>query len=61
MLKTRRQPGNRRWGLDVEFPLRDSGGFMVVTDRRRMPDRRRTDPTMEEMAALLARARQDNN
>jgi len=61
MLKTRRQPGNRRWGLDVEFPLRDSGGFMVATDRRRTPDRRRADPTMEEWAALLARARQDND
>ena len=61
MLTTRRQPGDRRWGLSVEYPLRDSGGSVVLTDRRRTSDRRRADATMEEWAALLSRARQENN
>jgi hypothetical protein len=61
MLRTRRQPGNRRWGLDNEFPLRDSGGFVVLADRRRTPDRRREDATMEELATLLSKARQEND
>jgi len=61
MLSTRRQAGDRRWGLDVEFPLRDSGGFVVVTDRRKAPDRRRVEATMEELANLLARARREQD
>ena len=61
MLKTRRQPGDRRWGLHAEYPLRDSGGFVVVADRRSLPDRRKADASMEELAALLSRARQENN
>ena len=61
MLKTRRQPGDRRWGLNVEYPLRDSGGFIVVADRRKLRDRRRPDATMEEWAALLAWSRQNNH
>jgi hypothetical protein len=61
MLTTRRQPGDRRWGLSVEYPLRDSGGFVVLADRRRMLDRRRSNASMEEFAALLSKARQENN
>jgi len=60
MMKTRRQPGDRRWGLNVEFPLRDSGGFVVLADRRKLRERRKAEATMEEWAALLARFRQDN-
>jgi len=61
MLKTRRQAGDRRWGLHAEYPLRDSSGFVVVADRRRTPERRRVDVSMEELAALLSRARQEHN
>jgi hypothetical protein len=60
MLKTRRQPGDRRWGLHIDYPLQDSSGFLVLADRRRLRDRRRTNSTMEELAALLAKARQDD-
>jgi hypothetical protein len=60
MLKTRRQPGDRRWGLHVEYPLQDSGGFLIFANRRKLRDRRRTDTTMEELAALLSKARRDD-
>jgi hypothetical protein len=59
MLKTRRQPGDRRWGLHADYPLQDSSGFLVLANRRKLRDRRSMDSTMEELAALLARARQD--
>jgi hypothetical protein len=36
----RRSKGQRRWGLEVLFPLIDARGIAVITDRRRMPDRR---------------------
>jgi len=58
MLKTRRQPGDRRWGLHVDYPLQDSSGFLVLANRRKLRDRRRMAATMEELAALLARDRQ---
>jgi hypothetical protein len=61
MLRTRRQPGDRRWGLHVEYPLRDSNGCIVVADRRKSPDRRMSDVSMEAWAALLSRVRQENN
>ena len=40
----RRAPGQRRWGLTVEYPLVDSQGMVVLTDRRRVPDRRQDRP-----------------
>ena len=61
MLTTRRQPGDRRWGLSDEYPLHDNSGSVVLADRRRMPDRRMADATMEEWAALLSKTRQENN
>jgi hypothetical protein len=60
MLKTRRQPGDRRWGLHVEYPLQDSSGFLIFANRRKLRDRRRTGTTMEELAALLSKARRDD-
>ena len=60
MLKTRRQPGDRRWGLHVDYPLLDSSGFLVFANRRKLRDRRRMDTTMEELAKLLSKARRDD-
>jgi hypothetical protein len=55
---TRRQSGDRRWGLPFEFPLVDSAGFLVPADRRKLQDRRklpesRTANTMPEEAEVL--------
>lgn len=59
MLKTRRQPGDRRWGLQTEFPLRDSSGVVVARDRRRLPERRRTTFSIQEWVALLLKSRHE--
>ena len=61
MLTTRRQAGDRRWGLSVNFPLQDSSGFVVLADRRRLSDRRNAEASMAAWAALLSRDRQENN
>jgi hypothetical protein len=49
----RRQPGDRRWGFPVEYPLVDSSGFYVPVDRRRIADRRKAATTLEEVETLL--------
>jgi len=54
MMIKRRQPGDRRWGLPVEFPLLDSSGFNVPVDRRKITDRRRAIATLEEVQRLLS-------
>jgi hypothetical protein len=50
----KRSLGNRRWGLDAEFPLRDSEGLMVVTDRRRMSDRRLCNTSLEDRLVMFS-------
>jgi len=54
MIVTRRQPGDRRWGLPAEFPLVDSTGFPVPADRRRLPNRRKANTSLEDMEILLS-------
>ncbi|MCG6899556.1 MAG: hypothetical protein LJE75_06075 [Gammaproteobacteria bacterium] len=49
----RRQPGDRRWGFPVEYPLVDSCGFYVPVDRRRNVERRKAVTTLEEVEILL--------
>jgi len=50
----KRSKGQRRWGLDTEFPLRDSDGLIVVTDRRRMTDRRLGNTSLEERLIMFS-------
>ena len=50
----KRTKGQRRWGLDTEFPLKDSSGLIVVTDRRRMKDRRLGNTSYEERLLMFA-------
>lgn len=50
----KRSKGQRRWGLDTEFPLKDSSGLIVVTDRRRMKDRRLGNTSYEERLLMFA-------
>lgn len=54
MVLTRRQPGDRRWGLPAEFPLLDSTGFPVPADRRRLQNRRMANASLEEIEILLS-------
>lgn len=44
----KRKKGQRRWGLDVAFPLKDSNGCIVISNRRRLPDRRLDRITFED-------------
>jgi hypothetical protein len=50
----KRLKGQRRWGLDTEFPLRDSDGLVVVTDRRRITDRRLGNTSLEERLIMFS-------
>ena len=54
MMIKKRQPGDRRWGLPVEFPLLDSNGLTVPVDRRRIAERRSAITTLEEVHRLLS-------
>jgi hypothetical protein len=50
----KRQPGERRWGMPVDFPLIDSGGVYVVHDRRRDDDRRKSPASLEDLLILFS-------
>jgi hypothetical protein len=50
----KRQPGERRWEMPVEFPLRDSDGMYVVHDRRSASDRRKSPASLEELLILFS-------
>jgi len=50
-----RQKGNRRWDLPHEFPLVDSQGILVMCDRRKLTDRRKTHVDLDNLMAILSR------
>jgi hypothetical protein len=53
-MNDRRSRGQRRWGLNTEFPLIDSDGVTVVSNRRHMPDRRLENISLEERLTLFS-------
>ena len=50
----KRSKGQRRWGMLTDFPLRDSSGLIVVTDRRRTSDRRLCNTSFEERLLMFS-------
>ena len=50
-----RQNGSRRFDLPVGFPLTDSQGLFVVKDRRRLSDRRKAKPGLDDLKAILSK------
>jgi hypothetical protein len=50
----RRSTGQRRWDLDTGFPLIDSDGVTVVSNRRHMSDRRLENISLEERQTLFS-------
>ena len=50
----RRNKGQRCWGLDTLFPLKDSGGVIVIVERRRMSDRRFVNTSLEERLTMFS-------
>lgn len=55
MQAVERQQGSRRLNLPVDFPLVDSEGICVVRCRRRLPDRRRAKPGLEDYSLMIVR------
>jgi hypothetical protein len=53
-LNDRRRKGERRWGLSTEFPLKDSNGVIIVTERRRLSDRRLENTSLEDRLLMFA-------
>ena len=54
-----RQKGSRRWRLPAEFPLTDRQGVFVIQDRRRLPDRRKTEYELDDMKVIFAKMADD--
>ena len=52
----KRQPGDRRWGMVVEFPMTDSNGVHVMRDRRSDVDRRKARASLEDLLILFSQA-----
>ena len=50
----KRSKGQRRWGLDQEFPLKDSDGVTVVTNRRKLTDRRLHNTSLEDRLMMFS-------
>jgi len=50
----KRQPGERRWGLPVEYPFTDSSGVHVMLDRRGGVDRRQSPADLEDLLILFS-------
>ena len=50
----KRSKGQRRWGLDHEFPVKDSDGVIVVTDRRQLTDRRLDNTSLEDRLIMFS-------
>lgn len=60
----RRNLGQRRWGLSTEFPLKDCNGSLVITERRRLTDRRLENTSLADrllMFSGLVQVEPDNN
>jgi hypothetical protein len=50
----KRQPGDRRWGIVVDFPLTDNLGNGVIYDRRSSNQRRRSIASLEDLPILFS-------
>jgi len=53
-MQEKRAQGQRRWGLFPEFPLKDSKGVIVISDRRRICDRRLGNTSLEQRLLMLS-------
>lgn len=50
----KRSRGQRRWGLEVSFPLIDGNGVTVIRDRRSIPDRRLANISLDDRLTLFS-------
>jgi hypothetical protein len=50
----KRSKRQRRWGLETEFPLKDCDGLIIISERRRMTDRRLSNTSFEERLVMFS-------
>ena len=50
-----RQRNSRRRYLPVRFPLTDSRGELVATERRRLQDRRKVEHDIQDLKVILSK------
>jgi hypothetical protein len=53
-MQEKRAKGRRRWDLFPEFPLKDSNGVIVISNRRRVCDRRLDNTSLEQRLLMLS-------
>ena len=53
-MPNKRSKGQRRWGLDQEFPVKDSNGVVVITERRQLTDRRLDNTSLEDRLMMFS-------
>jgi len=53
-MQEKRVKSQRRWVLFPEFPLKDSKGVIVISDRRRLYDRRLGNTSLEQRLLMLS-------
>ena len=50
----KRSKGQRRWGFDQAFPVKDCDGIVVVSDRRQLRDRRLLNTRLEDRLMMFS-------
>ena len=55
----KRQLGERRWGLPVDYPFIDCNGVHVTLDRRSGIDRRQSPANLEDLLILFSQLPDD--
>lgn len=53
-IQDRRNTGERRWGLESDFPVKDCHGLLVMRERRNLSDRRLENTTFEERLLMFS-------
>ncbi len=50
----KRSKGQRRWGLEQPFPVKDCNGVIVVANRRQLTDRRLDNTSLEDRLMMFS-------
>jgi len=53
-MQEKRSAGQRRWGLEDQYPVMDSNGVIVVADRRQLPDRRLDNTSLADRLMMFS-------
>ena len=50
----KRSAGQHRWGLEDQYPVKDSNGVIVVADRRQLSDRRLANTSLADRLMMFS-------